>query len=101
MADFSRDADDAFTAQRGRLIKKLLRQVRRIKNRLRATFAIAHINENKTAEVASRVDPTRQRHGLADVRRAQFIAMVRSFHLKERGCWPENARNSKRILGKL
>jgi hypothetical protein len=29
------------------------------------------------------VNPTGQRDGLPDVRRAQFIAMMRTFHLKQ------------------
>src|SRR5438552_1566228 len=98
MPDFSGDADDAFAAKSGGLIKKFFRQIRGVKHGLRASLAIAHVNKDQPAEVASRVDPAGQCYGLADVRRAQFVAMMRSFHLKERGCWRENGRNSKRIL---
>jgi hypothetical protein len=48
---------------------------------LRAAFAVADVNENKTAKIAAGMDPAGQRDGLADVRRAQFIAMMRAFHV--------------------
>jgi hypothetical protein len=34
------------------------------------------------------VNPARQRDGLPDVRRAQFIAMMRAFHVKIHGRHP-------------
>jgi hypothetical protein len=48
---------------------------------LRAAFAVADINEDEAAEVAAGMDPAGQRDRLPDVSRAQFVAMVRAFHL--------------------
>src|SRR2546423_9655844 len=101
MADFAGDPDDAFTAGGGSLVEKLFRQVRRIKYGLRAPLTIAHVNEDKTAEIPPRVHPACQRHRLADVLLAQLVTMMRSFHPKERGCCRGRGRNSKRILSKL
>ena len=84
-ADLAGDADDAFAAQRGGLIEQFLGQVRRVKNRLGAAFAVAHVDEDQPAEVAAGVDPAGQGDGLADMRRAQFVAMMRSFHVKSEG----------------
>jgi len=47
---------------------------------LGAAFAVADVDEDEAAEVAARMDPTGQSDGLADVRRAQLVAMMRSFH---------------------
>jgi hypothetical protein len=47
---------------------------------LGTALAVADINENESAEVAPGMDPARQRHGLFDMRRAQFVAMMRAFH---------------------
>ena len=52
-----------------------------IKHRLRAAFPVADINKNQAAEVAAGMDPAGQRDNLPDVCRAQFVAMVRAFHL--------------------
>ena len=80
LADFPGDADDAFAAQSSGLLEQFLGQIGRIKNRLRAAFAVADIDENEAAEVAAGVDPTGQSDRLPDMRRAQFVAMMRSFH---------------------
>jgi hypothetical protein len=66
--------------KRGGAVEKFLRQIRRIENRLRAAFAVADVNEDEAAEVAAGMDPAGQRDGLPDVRRAQFVAMMRAFH---------------------
>ena len=84
LADLAGDADDAFAAQRRGALEQFLRQIRRIENRLRAAFAVADINKNQSAEVAAGMDPAGQRDRLPDVRRAQFIAMMRAFHFKIR-----------------
>ena len=81
LADFAGDADDTFAAQRGGALKKFLRQIGRIENRLRAAFAVADVNENEAAEVAAGMNPAGQRDNLPDVSRAQFVAMVRAFHV--------------------
>jgi len=52
-ADFARDADDTLAAERGRLIEKVFRQIRRIENGLRAPFAVADINKNEAAQIAA------------------------------------------------
>ncbi len=80
-ADFARNADDAFAAQRCRALEKFLGQIRRVKNRLRAAFAVANINKDQAAQVAPGMDPAGKRDRLPDVRRAQFVAMMRAFHL--------------------
>jgi hypothetical protein len=48
---------------------------------LGAPLAVAHVDEDQPAEVAPGVDPAVERYDLANMRRAQFIAMMRSFHL--------------------
>jgi hypothetical protein len=58
-------------------------QIRRIKHRLRAAFAVADVNEDEAAEVAAGMDPAGQRDGLPDVCRAQFVAMMRAFHVQK------------------
>ena len=73
------------------LLEKFLGQIRGIKNGLRAAFAVADIDEDEAAEVAAGMDPAGQSDGLPDVRRAQFVAMMRSFHVQTtdeqiRGC---------------
>jgi hypothetical protein len=49
------------------------------------------------------MDPAGKRDGLADVRRAQFVAVMRAFHeifrRGERKSWPETARFSKVFSG--
>ena len=41
-----------------------------------------------SAKVAAGMDPAAQRNGLPDMRRAQFVAMMRAFHFElERECW--------------
>jgi hypothetical protein len=49
---------------------------------LRATFAIADVDEDQTAEIAAGVNPAGQSDNLPDVSRAKFVAMMRAFHLK-------------------
>ena len=68
-------------AERGGLRKKFFRQIARIENRLRAAFAVADVDEDEAAEIASGVNPAVQSDRLSDVRRAQFVAMVRAFHV--------------------
>ena len=81
-ADLAGDADDAFAAQRGRALEQFLRQIRRVENRLRAAFAVADVNKDQAAQVAAGMDPAGQGDRLPDVRRAQFVAMMRAFHVK-------------------
>ena len=114
-ADLAGDADDAFAAQRGGLLEQFLGQVRRVEDGLGAPFAVAHVDEDQPAEVAAGMDPAGQGDGLADVRRAQFVAMMRSFHVnaecgiqnEESGiqsghaCWLEIGRISKRFYSAL
>jgi hypothetical protein len=57
LADFSGDADDAFAAQRGGLIEKVLGQIGGIEDGLRATLAIANVDEDDAAQIAARMDP--------------------------------------------
>ena len=110
LADFAGDADDAFAAQRRGALEQFLRQIGRIENGLGAAFAVADVNEDEAAEVAAGMDPAGQRDGLPDVRRAQFVAMMRAFHVKcglrnlglrnsaiqsERGFWRETPGISK------
>jgi hypothetical protein len=85
MTDFSGDTDDTFAAEGRGMVKKFLREVRGVKDGLSAAFAIAHVNEDQAAKIAAGVDPAGQGNGLADVRRSQFVAMMRSFHVKEGG----------------
>ena len=80
LADLAGDADDAFAAQRRGALEKFLGQIGRIKNSLRAAFAVADVNEDEAAEVAPGMDPAGQGDDLPDVRRAQFVAMMRAFH---------------------
>ena len=61
-------------------VEQFLRQIRRIEHRLRAAFAVAHIDEDDAAEIAAGVDPAGQSDCLPDVCRAQFVAMMCSFH---------------------
>ena len=82
-ADFAGDAHDAFAAERGGLREQFRRQIGRIENRLRAAFAVADVNEDEAAEVAAGMNPAGERDGLPDVRRAQFVAMMRAFHVKQ------------------
>ena len=62
------------------LLEQFLRQIGRVEHGLRAAFAVADVNEDEAAEVAAGMDPAGQRDGLPDVRRAQFVAMMRAFH---------------------
>jgi hypothetical protein len=55
-------------------------QVARIEDGLRAAFAVAQVDKQHAAEVAPRMHPTGQSHSLPRVWRAQFIAMMCSFH---------------------
>ena len=57
----------SFSAQRGGLGKELLAQIARVKNRLRAAFAVADINEDEAAKVATGMDPAAQGDSLPDV----------------------------------
>jgi hypothetical protein len=62
-------------------LEKLRRQIGRVKDGLGAAFAVADINENQSAEVAAGMDPAGQGDWLPDVRRAQFVAMMRALLL--------------------
>ena len=84
LADLAGDADDAFAAQRGGALEQFLGQIGRIENGLRAAFAVADVNEDQAAEVAAGMDPAGQSDRLPDVRRAQFVAMMRAFHVQMR-----------------
>ena len=57
LADLAGDTDNALTAQRRGLLEEPLRQIRRIEDRLGAAFAVANIDEDKSAEVAPGMDP--------------------------------------------
>jgi hypothetical protein len=81
LADFAGDADDAFAAQRRGLLEQFLGPIRRIEHGLGAAFAVADINEDEAAEIAPGMNPAGERDGLPDVSRAQFVAMMRAFHL--------------------
>jgi hypothetical protein len=80
-ADFAGNADHALAPERGRLLEQIFGQIGRVKDTLGAPLAVAHVDENQAAEVAPGVDPAVEGDNLADVRRAQFIAMMRSFHV--------------------
>jgi len=45
-----------------------------------ALMAVADIDEDDTPEIAPGMDPAAQGHVAPDVLRAQFVAMMRSFH---------------------
>ena len=79
-ADLSGDLHHTLTAKGCRLLKKFFRQLRGIKNCLSAALAVAHVDKNQAAQVPAGVDPTGKRNYLANMRRAQFVAMMRSFH---------------------
>jgi hypothetical protein len=72
---------------------------------LRAAFAVADVNEDESAQVAAGVNPAGKRDGLPDVCRAQFVAMMRAFHLKNRqseyASWPETRHFSKSFLAAI
>src|SRR5258706_14835511 len=99
MTHLAGDGHDAFATERGGLLEQFFRQVRGIKNRLRAAFAVADVNEDEAAKIAAGVNPAGERDGLPDVCRAQFVAMMRAFHVKIRQgeClfWRETPDNSK------
>ncbi len=80
VADFPGDANDAFTAERGGAVEQVLGQVRGIEDGLGAAFAVADVNEDEAAEVAAGMDPAGQSDCLPDVGRAQFVAVMRTFH---------------------
>ncbi len=65
------------------------------KTRLGAPFAVAHVDEDHAAQVAPGVDPAVEGDDLADVRRAQFVAVMRTFH--EFKCEGECCRGKGRI----
>src|SRR5581483_7241200 len=79
-AHLAGDADHAFAAQGGGAVEEVLGHVGGVKDRLRAAFAVADVDEDQAAEIAAGMDPTRQGHRLPDVRQAQFVAMMRAFH---------------------
>ncbi len=81
LADLAGGADDAFAAQRRGALEKFLGQIGRVKNGLGAAFAVADVNEDEAAEVAPGMDPAGQGDYLPNVCRAQFVAMMRAFHL--------------------
>jgi hypothetical protein len=62
------------------LREQFRREVRRIEHRLRASLAIADIDEDQAAQIAPGMDPARQGDRLPDMCRAQFVAMMRAFH---------------------
>ena len=66
--------------QAGGKVVQFLRNILRIEHRLGAAFAVANINENKAAEIAAGMNPAGERDALANVRRAQFVAMMCAFH---------------------
>src|SRR5439155_7495336 len=74
------DCDDAFAAQRRRLVESLFRRIRRVEDRLCPPFAVADVDEDESAEIAAGMDPAGQSDGLPDLRRAQFVAMMRALH---------------------
>src|SRR5205823_14472999 len=63
------DCDDAFAAQRRRLVESLFRRIRRVEDRLCPPFAVADVDEDESAEIAAGMDPAGQSDGLPDLRR--------------------------------
>ena len=57
-ADLASNLHHAFTAESCRLLEKLFRQIRGIKNGLSAALTVADVYKNQAAQVAARVDPT-------------------------------------------
>jgi len=49
---------------------------------LGAAFAVADVDEDEPAKIAAGMNPAGEGDGLTDVRRAQFVAVMRSFHFK-------------------
>jgi hypothetical protein len=82
LPNYSGYTHDTFAAQCGGFFNWLFIQMmmRRIKNGLRAAFAVTDVNEDEAAEIAAGVNPAGQRDGLPDVCRAQLVAMMRAFH---------------------
>jgi SH3-like domain-containing protein len=70
--------------QFGRRVEDIRGEVGWIKHRLGAAFAVAEIDEKDTAEVALGMDPAGQGDGLARVFGAEFVAVMRAFHV----VWP-------------
>ena len=103
MAHLAGQTHDALAAKRRGLREEFRRQIARIKNRLRAAFAVADVYENEAAEVAAGMNPAGERDGLPDVCRAQFVAMMRAFHeivrRSERALWLRKRLISKRNFG--
>ncbi len=81
LSDLTRDADHAFAAQGRGLLEQFFGPIRRIEHGLRTALAVADINEDEAAEIAPGVNPAGERDGLPEVSRAQFVAMMRAFHL--------------------
>jgi hypothetical protein len=79
------------------LREQLLAQIRGIKNGLGAAFAVANVDKDEAAEVTPGMDPAGQGGGLPDVSRAQFVAMVRAFHVNAAGKFPVQAGSSQRM----
>ena len=59
-----------------------LRMLLRAKNHLRQTLPVAQIDEDHPAMIPPRIHPPRERDGLADVGRAELLAMMRAVHRK-------------------
>jgi len=57
------------------------------KNHLGETFAIAQINKNHAAEIATRMHPAGQGYLLADISGAELVAMVSAIHGSEPSVW--------------
>jgi hypothetical protein len=71
---------------------------------LGAAFAVPDINKDQPAEIAPGMDPAGQGDNLPDMFRAQFVAMVRAFHVKNKECrnadCKSDIQNGSRLCGK-
>jgi hypothetical protein len=80
VADFAGDLNDRFRVKLCRVVEHFLRKISRIENRLSASFAVAQVDKEHAAEIAPGMYPAGQRDSLPRLGRAQFIAMMCSFH---------------------
>ena len=86
--DFAFDLDHIFVPERmgnGRELSIFFRA----ENDLGQSLAIAQIDENNAAVIAPDMNPTRKFGDAADVRGAQFVAMMCPVHVVWGGSWPE------------
>ena len=65
----------------GCLVKQFPGEVGGIKNSLCAAFPVADIDKDNSPQIAAGMDPAGEADRLPEVLRAQFVAMMRTFHL--------------------